>query len=599
MEVTYASATSAGSVRTNNEDRIQFVRSEEGEERLQRGVLAVLADGAGGHGFGEVASQLAVDTVVRLFGESPADATPNQLLWRTFNAANLAVYDQGMTQQGSGERRMATTLTALLFRYNEVFVGHVGDCRAYLIHQGKIERLTTDHSYVGMQVKMGLLSEHDAATSDMRTMLTRLIGQNPTVQVDFNKALVHEGDVVVQCCDGVHGCVTENEICEMVLRQSPDEACKHLLDMAIKRGSEDNVTVQIIRIDKVNQVGYYRGVPVFHEESKAALTGEPQVGQVLDARFEITDLISRSGMGSIFKAVDLENGDTVALKVPFMHFESDPAFYARFQREEEIGRSLDHPGILKIRPMSEKRSRPYFAMEYLRGRTLDEVIRAEEKVPVDKALSLVSRLCEALDYMHKRDIVHRDLKPANIMVCDDGSTRIMDFGIAKAQAMRRITFGGFSPTMGTPDYMAPEQVKGKRGDGRTDLYSLGAILYEMVTGRVPFEAPNAYMVMNARLIGDPRAPRRINPEISPQVEEIILHAMERDPIDRYANAAEMKADLDSPDKVALTGRHERLRPPMMWKSRWKKVRQVVIILGVIGVVFGLMILMFRGQKLPH
>jgi len=504
-----------------------------------------------------------------------------------------------MAKQGSGERRMATTLTALLFRYNEVFVGHVGDCRAYLIHQGQIERLTTDHSYVGMQVKMGLLSEHDAATSDMRTMLTRLIGQNPTIQVDFNKATVHEGDFVVQCCDGVHGCVTESEICETVLRQSPDEACQHLLDMAIKRGSEDNVTVQIMRVDKVNQVGYYRGAPVFHEENKAALTGEPQVGQVLDARFEITDLISRSGMGSIFKAVDLENGDTVALKVPFMHFESDPAFYARFQREEEIGKSLDHPGILKIRPMGDKRSRPYFAMEFLRGRTLDEVIRAEEKLPVDRALNLASRICEALDYMHKRDIVHRDMKPANIMVCDDGSIRIMDFGIAKAQAMRRITFGGFSPTMGTPDYMAPEQVKGKRGDGRTDLYSLGAILYEMVTGRVPFEAPNAYMVMNARLIGDPRAPRRINPEISPQVEEIILHALERDPVDRYANAGEMKAELDAPEKVALTGRHERLRPPMMWKSRWKKVRQVAIILGVIGVVFLLMILMFRGQKLPH
>src|ERR1017187_10333342 len=169
MEVTYGSATSAGSVRKNHQDNLQFVRPDEAEERLQRGVLAVLADGAGGHGFGEVASQLAVDTVVRLFGEAPADATPNQLLWRMFNAANLVVYDQGMAQQGSGER------------------------------------LTTDHSYVGMQVKMGLLSEHDAATSDMRTMLTRLIGQNPTIQVDFSKALVHEGDVAVQGCDGVHG----------------------------------------------------------------------------------------------------------------------------------------------------------------------------------------------------------------------------------------------------------------------------------------------------------------------------------------------------------------------------------------------------------
>ena len=598
MDVTYGFATSPGAVRTNNEDSAAFVVPDDEEERRARGILAVLADGAGGHGFGEVASKLAVETAEHCFRQAELTQTPNQVLWRAFSDANLAVYDQGMLQE-SNERRMATTMTALLLRSNEIFVGHVGDCRAFHIHQGRIERLTTDHSYVGMQVKMGLLSEHEAATSDMRTMLTRLVGQNPTVQVDFNKVPLHEGDVLVQCCDGIHGCITESEICETVLRYPAQEACQHLLDMAMKRGSDDNVTVQVIRVDKVEQVRYYRGAAIYAEEPQVAVTSEPQVGQVLDARFEIVGLISRSGMGSVFKAVDLESGDTVALKVPFMHLESDPAFYSRFQREEEIGKSLNHPGILKIIPTSPKKSRPYFAMEFLKGRTLDELIRDEGKLPIPRALNFASRICEALAYMHDRDIVHRDLKPANIMACDDGSIRIMDFGIAKAQAMRRITFGGFSPTMGTPDYMAPEQVKGKRGDGRTDLYSLGAMLYEMVTGRVPFEAPNTYMVMNARLIGDPRAPRKINPEISPQVEEIILHAMERDPIDRYATAAEMKADLDAPEKVTLTGRHERLRPPAPWKSRWKTIRQVAIVVGVIGVVFALFILMFRGQKLPH
>jgi serine/threonine protein phosphatase PrpC len=598
MEVTYGFSTSAGTVRTNNEDNATFFAPAEEEERRSRGVLALLADGAGGHGFGEVASKLAVEVAERCISTAKLDQTPNQVLWKAFTDANLAVYDKGMLQEGS-ERRMATTMTALLLRNSEVFVGHVGDCRAYRIHQGSIERLTSDHSYVGMQVKMGLLSEHEAATSDMRTMLTRLVGQNPTVQVDFNKATIQEGDVLVQCCDGVHGCVTEAEICETVLRYPPQEASQHLIEMAMKRGSEDNVTVQVLRVEKVDQVRYYRGAAVFSDEPRASTTNEPQVGQVLDARFEITDLISRSGMGSIFKAVDLENGDAVALKVPFMHLESDPAFYSRFEREEEIGKSLNHPGILKIIPTSAKKSRPYFAMELLVGRTLDEVIREKGKLPVPQAFDFASRICEALEYMHGRDIVHRDLKPANIMVCDDGSIRIMDFGIAKAHALRRITFGGFSPTMGTPDYMAPEQVRGKRGDGRTDLYSLGAMLYEMVTGRVPFEAPNAYMLMNARLIGDPRAPRKINPEISQQVEEIILHAMERDPLDRYTSAAEMKAELDCPEKVVVTGRHERLRPPAPWKSRWKTVRQVAIIVGVIALVFIGFIFLFRGQKLPH
>jgi serine/threonine-protein kinase len=184
--------------------------------------------------------------------------------------------------------------------------------------------------------------------------------------------------------------------------------------------------------------------------------------------------------------------------------------------------------------------------------------------------------------MHSQGIVHRDLKPENVMLCRDGSLRIMDFGIAKAAAMRRLTFAGFSPSMGTPDYMAPEQVKGKRGDERTDIYALGAILYEMVTGNAPFEGANPYLIMNARLVGDPIAPRIRNSHVPPEVEETILHAMERDPRDRYQTAAEMKADLDHPDQVALTGR--------------RRFRTGILMLLVPVIVFGFLFWAF--YRLP-
>ena len=130
--------------------------------------------------------------------------------------------------------------------------------------------------------------------------------------------------------------------------------------------------------------------------------------------------------------------------------------------------------------------------------------------------------------------------------------------------------------MGTPDYMAPEQVKGKRGDERTDIYSLGAILYEMVTGAVPFEGANPYIIMNSRLTGDPIAPRKVNPQVPPQVEEIILHAMERNPAERYPSAAAMKAEVDDPDKVELTGRCDRLQAPSLSRINWGTVRLVAI-----------------------
>ena len=264
-------------------------------------------------------------------------------------------------------------------------------------------------------------------------------------------------------------------------------------------------------------------------------------------------------MASIYKANDIKEKRTVALKVPFMQFESDPGFFTRFKREQEIGTSLNHPYILRVDPDEGDRSRPYLVMEYLDGQTLGHLMRSVRPMPVNDALKIVSRICEALHYMHDHDVVHRDLKPENIMILNDGSIRIMDFGIAKVEHQRRLTFGGFTPAMGTPDYMAPEQVKGKRGDRRTDIYSLGAILYEMVTGSVPFEGANPFIIMNARVSGDPVAPRHKNHEIAPQVEEIILHAMARNPADRYATAMEMKNDVDHPDQVQVTGRASRPR----------------------------------------
>jgi len=214
---------------------------------------------------------------------------------------------------------------------------------------------------------------------------------------------------------------------------------------------------------------------------------------------------------------------------------------------------------------------------------------------VAQALDIVSRLCDAVAYLHEKGVIHRDLKPQNVMLCTDGTLRIMDFGIAKAAAAKRITFGGFSPTLGTPDYMAPEQVKGQRGDERTDIYSLGAILYEMLTGHVPFEAPNAYAVMNARLVGDPVALRTYNAEVPAEVEEIVLHAMARDPRERYQSAAAMKADLDAPATVQVVGRVNRLKAPTPINRHWKTVRTMAIAFMVPIVLFLLLWLMLSRR----
>jgi serine/threonine protein phosphatase PrpC len=594
VKITYAELSSTGPVRPHNEDFVSFWESDNEQARQARGAVSLLADGVGGQGFGEVASRLAVETALKVFQDADPSTTDNQLLWRMFNAANLAVYDAGMAHGGTD--RMATTLTISLFRRNEVAIGHVGDSRAYLVRQGTIKQLTADHTYVAMQVKMSLISKHDAMNSELRGVLTRSIGANPTVQVDYARAVLRSGDIVVQCTDGLHACVTDNEIRDYVSRMPPDAACDQLSQLAEKRGSEDNISVQVLRVENVQRVGYYRGAVAYYAPAATPVSSEPQVGQVFDERFEITDIITRSGMSSVYKARDLKTGQLVALKVPLLKLEADPAFFSRFEREEEIGRSLDHPAILKIIPVDPKeRSRPYLVMEYLQGQTLDEVMQNTRPMPEKDALQIVSRLCDALDYMHKHGVIHRDLKPQNVMLCNDGSIRIMDFGIAKAASSKRITFGGFSPTLGTPDYMAPEQVKGQRGDERTDIYSLGAILYEMLTGRLPFEGPNAYAVMNSRLVGDPVAPRVHNPGLRPEVEEIVLHAMARNPADRYPSAEAFKADLDAPEHVQVTGRANRLQVPVLARRAWRVVRIVLFTLLVPIVLFFLIFLMLSRR----
>jgi hypothetical protein len=446
---------------------------------------------------------------------------------------------------------------------------------------------------------MSLISKAEAMSSELRGMLTRSIGENPTVQAEYNRAILRDHDTVIQCTDGLHGCLTEHELRDCVNRMPPAAACEHLVRLAEKRGSQDNISVQVVRVENVPKVGYYRGSVAYSAPSTAAppVTQELQPGSLLDERFQITDVINRSAMSSVFKATDLKTGRPVALKVPLPNLEGDPAAFSRFEREEEIGRKLDHPSILKIIPVDDsEKSRPYLVMELLDGQTLERLMQQIKPLPEADALPIVSQICDGLHYLHSQGVVHRDLKPQNIMLCSDGSLRIMDFGIAKAAASRRITFGGFSPTMGTPDYMAPEQVKGQRGDARTDVYSLGAILYEMLTGRVPFEGQTAYMIMNARLIGDPVAPRARNPAIRPEVEEIVLHAMARNPDDRYPSAAAMKRDVDAPERVHMTGRAGRLKAATPWKSRWPLVRRVAISALVPIILFFLFFLMFSRRK---
>jgi len=253
-------------------------------------------------------------------------------------------------------------------------------------------------------------------------------------------------------------------------------------------------------------------------------------------------------MASVFRAVDTRTGARVALQVPHMEAESDPLLFDRFHREGEIGRLLDHPGVVKVLP-DAKHSRVYLAMEWIEGRSLRDVIAEEGIMPPHRVVPIANAICDALTHMHNAGVVHRDLKPENILITSGGDIRIIDFGIAASARSKRLTFGKLTIAMGTPDYVAPEQVKGRRGDARTDVYSLAVIVYEMLTGQMPFPGVNPLVVLNSRIVNDPVPPREANPLLSSGIEAVLLRALERDPGKRYASAWEFSADLSAPGRV--------------------------------------------------
>ena len=596
MRLRYARLSSTGPVRALNEDYLDFWESPDPLVREKQGSVAVIADGVGGYEHGEVASRQAVETAIQEFQSAPADTKPYTLLRAMFTAACTAVHEKVVA--GHQGQRMATTLVASVFRDGAVCVANVGDTRAYFIRQKTIRRLTTDHVSTSVPVKLGLLLERQAMASPKHSELTRSLGAEPFCQPDLATQLLHHGDFILQCTDGLHACVLDEEMREIIARSHPYDACKELLALAEKRGSDDNISLQLIEVRNWEQVAQSARVALGADTpprkalvaaaAVATGTAEPGPGMLLDGRFEITDLVARSNMASIFKAKDRRTGQSVAIKIPLMALESDVAGFERFQREEEIGALLNHPEILKVIKVEEPKSRPYLVMEYLEGKTLAQVLSKRKRLSEGEAVAYAVRICDALEYLHVNRIAHRDLKPQNIMVCTDGSIRLFDFGIARVEKARRLTFVGLTPAMGTPDYISPEQVKGKRGDHRSDIYSLGAMLYEMTTGATPFEGESPYVVMNARVTGDPVAPRKVQMEMNPALEEIILHALERDPRQRYATAADMKKELDDLGSVTITNRDQRLRAPQPWRSGKKRMWIAIVVIEVLIVVLALL-----------
>jgi serine/threonine protein kinase len=269
-------------------------------------------------------------------------------------------------------------------------------------------------------------------------------------------------------------------------------------------------------------------------------------------RYELGEPIGRGGMADVFEAFDTRLNRTVAIKILRSDLAHDPAFIARFRKEAQAAAALNHPTIVAVYDTGEDiygegRSAtnvPYIVMEYVDGTTLRDIIKSGRKLPPERGLRIIAGVLDALAYSHRHGIIHRDIKPANIMIARSGEVKVMDFGIARALADASNTMTGGQTVMGTAQYLSPEQAKGEAVDARSDLYSAGVLLYELLTGKPPFSGESPVAIAYQHVSEIPTYPSEIDPVIPKSVDSVVMHALNKSAKDRYQSAEEFQADVE-------------------------------------------------------
>jgi len=269
--------------------------------------------------------------------------------------------------------------------------------------------------------------------------------------------------------------------------------------------------------------------------------------RLLGGRYELDGVVGRGGMAEVYRARDIRLDRIVAIKTLRADLARDQTFQARFRREAQSAASLNHPSIVAVYDTGEDMMTgipvPYIVMEYVDGRTVRDLLQDGHRLLPERTLEIIDGVLRALDYSHQAGIVHRDIKPGNVMVTRNGDVKVMDFGIARAMSDAQATMTQTAQVIGTAQYLSPEQARGERVDSRSDLYSTGCLLYELLTGRPPFTGDSPVAIAYQHVRENPVPPSRVDPDVPPWADAIVLKAMAKSPADRYQTAGDMRADL--------------------------------------------------------
>ncbi len=508
LDAGYSSLTGK---RPANEDACLIVTPSTGDY-LSFGALFALADGMGGLPDGKGAAEAAVHGLRASYYASPETWALEHALREGFTAANQAVLTGGVSGR-------ATTLSALVIRQRVFGIAHVGDTRVWLCRGDTIKSLTRDHHL---------------PHADIGAMLTRGCGLDETIHCDCLTGELAEGDTFLLTSDGVHEILPVPVLMRIsTAAASAHEAAEELTRLALQEGSTDNVTVCVLRIIKLPAE---TDSDVARSLKTLPVLALPQVGAEVDG-FRLHALMHSGRVSTLFQAVDAQSGETVALKFPNPRHADDPAFIECFLREEWLGRRLNSPYVVKVLPLpAGRRTQLYSALAYHAGETLAARIQRKKGLAVDETLEFAQALLTGLDHLHRRGVLHLDVKPENILIDEQQALRLIDLGVSRSER------DAHAVPVGTPSYMAPELFSGQPADERSDVYSAGVTLYEMLTQRYPFGEIEPF--------SHPRftrytPPERYRPDMPLGLAEVLRKACAAQPKDRYANVVDLANALNS------------------------------------------------------
>lgn len=545
LQVDYAWRTEAGD-KAENADACDAV-APRGDTLRAKGVAAAIADGMSSSEGGREAAEICVKTFLTDYLSTPDSWTVRTATSRVLGAINRWLWGQGQSQYDS-PRGMVTTFTGLVIKSSTAHIVHVGDSRLYRYRDGELEQLTRDHR---------------VWVSEDREFLSRAMGADPNVDIDYKSIPVQAGDLFLFSTDGIHEYLTRKDITDTIEAEPHLQACvNQLVEKALQNGSRDNVTCQLLRIINLPPA---EEEDLYQQINELPFPPNLSPGVTIDG-YRILRELHASKRSEVFLALDTETDEHVVLKTPSENYRDDPEFLNGFLHEEWVGRRVNNIHLLKV--LEPKRRRfLYNISEYVAGRSLAQWMHDNGPATLDQVRDFARQIIDGLRALHRLEMYHQDLKPDNILIGPDGVLKLIDFGAVRIAGEAEIDGQiDHDQPQGTLNYAAPECLRGEPSTKVSDLFSLGVILYELLTGKLPY-GESDHVQPKCKLNYTPA--RHHNPAIPAWVDAALEKAVNPLPQRRYRMLSELEADLSHPNMSLLENHHEPLvkrYPVGFWKG---------------------------------